>query len=57
MNYIGSKYSLIEFIKDTIEEILKLNNETRLPSEMIFADLFAGTGIVSGSFKEKGYSN
>lgn len=56
MNYIGSKYSLIEFIKDTIEEILKENNETRLPSEMIFADLFAGTGIVSGSFKEKGYS-
>ncbi len=56
MNYIGSKYSLIEFIKDTIEKILKVNNETRLPSEMIFADLFAGTGIVSGSFKEKGYS-
>ncbi len=56
MNYIGSKYSLIEFIKDTIEKILRINNETRLPSEMIFADLFAGTGIVSGSFKEKGYS-
>lgn len=56
MNYIGSKYSLIEFIKDTIENILKLNNETKKPSEMIFADLFAGTGIVSGSFKEKGYS-
>ena len=56
MNYIGSKYSLIEFIKDTIEKILKVNNETRLPSEMIFADLFAGTGIVSGSFKKDGYT-
>lgn len=56
MNYIGSKYSLINFIKDTIDKILVLNHETKLPNEMVFADLFAGTGIVSGSFKKDGYS-
>ena len=26
------------------------------PSEIVFADLFAGTGVVSGSFKKQGYS-
>lgn len=56
MNYIGSKYSIIDFLKESIDKTLKLCNETRLPSEMVFADLFAGTGVVSGSFKEQGYS-
>ncbi len=56
MNYIGSKYSIVDFIKSSIEKTLKYNNEERTPSEMVFADLFAGTGIVSGSFKELGYS-
>lgn len=56
MNYIGSKFSLIDFLKDSIAETLKENNETRKPCEMIFADLFAGTGVVSGSFKSLGYS-
>ncbi len=50
MNYIGSKFSLINFIRETIDAVLKINNETRSPNEMVFADLFAGTGIVSGSF-------
>ena len=56
MNYIGSKYSLIDFLKESINKTLKTYNETKQPSEMIFADLFAGTGVVSGSFKEQGYS-
>lgn len=56
MNYIGSKYSLIDFIKSTIESELKNNNETRSPNQMVFADLFAGTGIVGGTFKKYGYS-
>ena len=56
MNYIGSKYSLIDFIKSSIIQVLELNGEGRKPSEMVFADLFAGTGIVSSSFKKDGYS-
>ncbi len=56
MNYIGSKYSIVDFIKSSIDKTLKQNNEERAPSEMVFADLFAGTGVVSGSFKELGYS-
>lgn len=56
MNYIGSKYSLITFLKSSIAKTLAINNETRNPSEMVFADLFAGTGVVSGSFKQDGYS-
>lgn len=56
MNYIGSKYSLIKFIETSIDKTLKLCNETRNPSEMVFADLLAGTAVVSGAFKEQGYS-
>ncbi len=56
MNYIGSKYSLIDFLGESIDKTLKVCNESRKPSEMIFADLFAGTGVVSGSFKKQGYS-
>ncbi|MDE6869527.1 MAG: DNA adenine methylase, partial [Clostridia bacterium] len=56
MNYIGSKYSLIDFIKSSIAKTLETNCEKRLPSEMVLADLFAGTGVVSGSFKKDGYS-
>lgn len=56
MNYIGSKYSLISFLKSSISKILEANGETRTPNEMVFADLMAGTGVVSGSFKQDGYS-
>lgn len=56
MNYIGSKFSLLEFLEDSIADTLKANKETRKPSEMTFADLFAGTGVVCGSFKAQGYS-
>ncbi len=56
MNYIGSKYSLIDFITASVNDTLKENNETRKPSDMIFADLFAGTAVVSSFFKKYGYS-
>ncbi len=56
MNYIGSKYSLLDFLKSSIAEILESNGETRTPNEMVFADLMAGTGVVSGSLKQEGFS-
>lgn len=56
MNYIGSKYSLLEFIKESINSTLTLSNETREPKDMVFADLFAGTCVVGGTFKSLGYS-
>lgn len=56
MNYIGSKYSLIDFLETSIDKTLKLCNEEKTPSEMVFADLFAGTGVVGGVFKQRGYS-
>jgi adenine-specific DNA-methyltransferase len=46
VNYIGSKHTLSEFIKNTI---LKTVNEDI--SQVIFCDLFAGTGAVSKIFK------
>ena len=49
MNYIGSKYSLINFLDETICTVA--GNDTN----KIFADLFAGTGVVGKTFKEKGY--
>ncbi len=52
MNYIGSKLSIIDFIKNTILEVVGDKNT----SNYIFADLFAGTGIVGSSFKEIGCS-
>ncbi len=56
MNYIGSKYSLINFLKSSVAKTLEINGETRTPSEMVFADLFAGTGVVSSAFMQDGYS-
>ena len=46
MNYIGSKYSLLPFLKSTISDVVGDNL-----SEMTFCDLFAGTGIVGRAFK------
>jgi adenine-specific DNA-methyltransferase len=43
LGYIGSKKTLLPFLKSVIEPYL--NNDTR------FADLFAGTGIVGYTFK------
>lgn len=54
MNYIGSKLSLIDFLKDTIQDTLISNGDKRLPGQLYFADLFAGTGTVSAAAKELG---
>lgn len=49
MNYIGSKYSLMDFLTETITSVVGKD------TNKIFADLFAGTGVVGKTFKEKGY--
>jgi len=48
MNYIGSKYKLRNFIKNTIYGVV--GNDL---SQMVFCDMFAGTGIVGRSFKSE----
>lgn len=50
MNYIGSKYSLLDFLESTIEDVTGYKNRV----DYIFADLFAGTGIVGQTYKAKG---
>jgi adenine-specific DNA-methyltransferase len=50
VNYIGSKYSLLGFLEQTIDGVV---GEKACGG--VFADLFAGTGVVSGAFKSKGY--
>ncbi len=50
MNYIGSKYSLLDFLQTTIDAVTGLN-----PSDgYTFGDLFAGTGVVGAKYKERG---
>lgn len=48
MNYIGSKLSLIDFLTNSIKQVSGTGDG-------IFADLFAGTGIVGATFKKQGY--
>lgn len=48
MNYIGSKLSLMDFLTENIERVCQTEGG-------IFADLFAGTGIVGATFRQKGY--
>ena len=48
MNYIGSKLSLLPFINQIIGELVGKDL-----SDKVFCDLFAGTGIVGRSFKNK----
>lgn len=50
MNYIGSKYSLLDFIHKTISDVTGY----KPGDKYIFADLFAGTGIVGASYREEG---
>lgn len=50
MNYIGSKYSLLDFLEATIEEVTGYKSG----DNYIFGDLFAGTGIVGQTYKAKG---
>ncbi len=48
MNYIGSKFSLLEFLERGILERVQ-------PDGRVFLDVFAGTGIVGWHFKQKGF--
>lgn len=50
MNYIGSKYSILSYIDEVIEDF------TEQKKNITFCDIFAGTGVVSKYFKEKGYN-
>ena len=36
MNYIGSKFSLLKFLEDSINETLAKNNETKQPNLFVF---------------------
>lgn len=56
MNYIGSKYSIIDFLHSSIQKTLELHGEEKSPADMVFADLFAGTGTVGAYFREQGFS-
>lgn len=51
MNYIGSKYSLLDFLKNTISDVTGYKSG----EGHTFADLFAGTGVVGSAYKEDGY--
>lgn len=50
MNYIGSKYSLLDFLQETIYDV----TEYKKGEQFVFGDLFSGTGIVGAAFKENG---
>ncbi|NLJ72145.1 MAG: DNA adenine methylase [Syntrophomonadaceae bacterium] len=52
MNYIGSKLSLLDFLEETIAKV----TGHKTGKKLVFADLFAGTGIVGTTFKKKGYT-
>lgn len=50
MNYIGSKYSILNYIDEVMEDFVH-------PSKnMTICDIFAGTGVVSKYFKQRGYN-
>jgi adenine-specific DNA-methyltransferase len=48
MNYIGSKYSLLDFLETSIRQVVDAQCK-------VFCDLFAGTGAVGVHFKKLGY--
>lgn len=50
MNYIGSKFSLLDFLQETIQTVTGYVDG----DNYIFADLFAGTGIVGATYRSKG---
>ncbi len=50
MNYIGSKYSLLDFIHKTISDV----TDYKPGDDFVFADLFAGTGVVGASYRKQG---
>lgn len=50
MNYIGSKFSLLDFLQETIYDVTAYKKG----DNFIFGDLFSGTGIVGAKFKQNG---
>lgn len=50
MNYIGSKYSLMEFLHETISQVTGYKDGDKY----VFGDLFAGTGVVGAYYKSLG---
>ena len=50
MNYIGSKYSLLDFLQTTIAKVTGYEEGKRY----VFADLFAGTGVVGSTYRKNG---
>lgn len=48
MNYIGSKFSLLDFLDENIAKAVGKELE-----DLIFCDIFAGTGAVGAYFKNK----
>ncbi len=51
MNYIGSKFSILNFIDETINDFVKPKN-----NNIVLCDIFSGTGVVGKYFKKKGYT-
>jgi adenine-specific DNA-methyltransferase len=51
MNYIGSKLRLSDWIVEIITQKYKESNPSKPLSQTIFAELFAGTGIISRKLK------
>lgn len=51
MNYIGSKFSILNFIEETINDFIKPQD-----NNLIFCDIFSGTASVGKHFKKKGYT-
>ena len=56
MNDIGSKFSLLDFLKTSINKTLEANGETLTPEQMTFVDPLAGTGVVGTTFAKDGYN-
>lgn len=50
MNYIGSKYSLLDFLHKTISKVTHYKDG----DPYVFADLFAGTGVVGAYYRKLG---
>lgn len=50
MNYIGSKYSLLDFIQEVIYNVSGYDKG----DNFVISDLFAGTGVVGAKFRENG---
>lgn len=53
MNYIGSKFSILNFIDETIEDFIKPNKDK---NNLILCDIFSGTASVGKYFKKKNYN-